>query len=737
MIDEATHHVPDTMLDSGDTFGATTTTSMTTASSLEAPWNGRVQHLVGIGGDSSESYTTTANTYLSAAATLAYSPYSRYQNDPEQLPGGTNHSHQSSSFQPGHHDKNGNPRHVIWDDDMEEEEEDEEERRERLAREQENERRRRLEWQTQTAVPLAHELDLLMEQRLVSLSSSGAAAATAATSGSSSPFTSQNDASSRRRPIHWTDIWMPPRSEKSRLILPYSTQSKLVPHWDVIYSSGSSNSMCADPPFLRDWKQDVLGEAVRHMLEGCDYGIQGATITAEGTGIYASLTSFLLDELHEECKSAGRMVYHVRTNNGITPTERNAAAASSSSSGGVDDDDAEEVSWQQAQVRRVREHISSGLALYDFTQKAHVVLPLRLHDGENESIQQGSLAWFQRTAQVAMTLEGCTLPFRFQISGRNHISRPQYQLGLQNAPFMTRHGSIVDTHWGSTAPRLTVAEYLAMLQPSSSHCMLELDTVATGASMSPGISNQELYTSIKEGTSVERDLRMRERGEQAYRSRPLEVPPGAWLQDRCSSTVDGGLLSSMSYSSLEQDITTNRKNGGKPWDRSAHHHFALSTSVRSLVLPKNDDPVAMSNYLTCLVEGMGVRYCPERSMGTVLNQCLGQLTFPGNLRANAKGSQISTVYAAGVYWKHILPAVDTPVVAVLGNTTRAYYSLNMIAADMKSAMRGPRFRGYYNRDLMNGVLPELEDCDEALEGCWNKRDVYQPPGGAGGLDQED
>jgi hypothetical protein len=768
LIDEATHHVPDNIMVDGDASAVepSMTNNITTGPSLGAPWNGRVQNLVGTArqpgpDDTAAAASSSDSSYFAVASALAYSPYSRYQHrgGVEQSESDVrmrHSSYRSTSFPgpPPHSDnyaKNSSsssgddPRHVLWDDEGdEEEEEDEEERRDRLARLRERERLQRLEWQMQTAVTLRYDLERLTEQRLLASSSLSPQVPAAeappppppllSVPSSKSESTTSSSGVARRRPnpIQWTDIWMPPRSEKSRLILPYSSQSQLVPHWDVIYSSigGGGNNNSADPPFLKDWKQDVLGESLRHILEGCDYGIQGATLTAEGTGIYASLTSFLLDELHEECKSAVRMVYHVQSNNNPTAFGKNAISREEDGDGG-------EPSWQQAQVRRVREGISSGLALCDFAHKAHAILPLRLDNDENAPNQIGTMAWFQATAQVAMALEGCTLPYRFQ--GRSdgcggtcyNEGRPNYQMGLQNAPFMARHGTIADTAWGGTAPALTMAEYLAMLQPSSSHCMLELDTIATTGWKGPLVSSQEFFQAIQEGTSVERDYRMQERGEQACRSRPQQALPGAWLQDRRrNSTGECGFLSSLSYSAIDQGVASNGKsNGGELLDRSAHHHFSLSTSVRALPLQKKGDAIALSNHVTCLIESMGVRYRPERSMGVVVNQTIGRLTFGGN--------ESSVAYGAGVYWKHILPAVATPVVAVLGNTTRAYYSLNRIATDMKSAMRNHRFRGYYNRDVMNGVLPELEDCDGALECCLEKRDIYQPPAGAAGLNNDD
>jgi hypothetical protein len=463
----------------------------------------------------------------------------------------------------------------------------------------------------------------------------------------------------------------------------------------VSYQNDGSNSS-STTPFLQEWKEDTLFENVRHMLEECDYGIQGVSISTEGHGMYASLATSLLDELKQECKSAGRLVYHLRNEKKNVDADEAPSNASPSS-------------WQEAKVDQIRKHISSGLALHDFTEKAHAVLPLRL-SGDSHS------SFFRDTAQIAMALEASTLPFR--LNGKN--SNTTAGIGLQNAPFMA--DGMSDTAWGSTATRLTFSEYLQVLQPSSAYSMLELDVISQIKDANGSISNEKLFESIQAGTSVERDQRTRQSRGHSYRTRPQEASPGSWMRDvRVDSTGTKGLLSSLSY-------CTSLKSSA---DRSVHHHFALSTSVRPILSSPSlgSEGSTMSDYMTCLVQGMGIQYRPERSMATVLNQSLGQMTF------GSEGGGAN--YGAGIYWKYIIPQVDTPVVAVLGNTTRAFASLNEIATDMKVAMKSPRFKGFYNRDVSNGVLPELEDCDEALEACWNKRDVYQPPSGSGLGSDED
>ena len=66
------------------------------------------------------------------------------------------------------------------------------------------------------------------------------------------------------------------------------------------------------------------------------------------------------------------------------------------------EEEQEEDPWQASHVDRLRRNVASGLAWNDFTENAHVVLPLRLDT---------QLQLVESTAQIAMALEACTLPF--------------------------------------------------------------------------------------------------------------------------------------------------------------------------------------------------------------------------------------------------------------------------------------------------------------------------------------
>jgi len=46
-------------------------------------------------------------------------------------------------------------------------------------------------------------------------------------------------------------------------------------------------------------------------------------------------------------------------------------------------------------------------------------------------------------------------------------------------------------------------------------------------------------------------------------------------------------------------------------------------------------------------------------------------------------------------------------------------------------------KGYFSRDVMSGLIPEQDDCEEALEYCRELVDVYEPPLGSGLVVGED
>ena len=591
--------------------------------------------------------------FFQDASTLAYAPHSRYR-VPEQNKAQTAASYQSSG------------RHVDWDDEGEEEEDDDEEERERLARLKE---RQEQEWYESTCVPLQTQLDKFWandsRQHVRQQEEIQQPATTTNLEISESALTTAS----------WIDYWMPPYHPKSCLPLPQD--STVVQDWDDSYIHGLAG-------ISQSWREDELSERLRSILEECD-ACQGAVLLCSNRGWSAGLSCSLLQELQDECPAAQRFVMPIdEPNLKQQQSQQIDEERKEQQPAGLP---ADQSSWHAGNVYRVHGPIEQGLALHQYSELAHAILPLSLDRN------------IHTPAHIAAALDCLTLPYR--LSGKR-----ESLVGLNSSHF---YGSMSGNFPFGTTSKLTFREFLGQLRPSSKHMMFELDMMLpeTGATTA-------LESRLQAGTSLERDRRMRQRG--SSRTQQRDDLPGTWMLQAGapSDSMDiRGLMTCMSP--LSTKMTTAQ-------DRSQHFHFALSTALR----PSSFGTLSLDEYMTCLMEGTGPRFQPEQSTATVLRQSLEQLTTGG--------------YGAGSYWKTTWGSKDNddslkraPVLAVLGNTTRRYGQLDQLAADMKQAL-SPKLRGFYNRGVMQGTLLEAEDCQESLSTCLDLRDTYMPPSGSGIVD---
>jgi hypothetical protein len=545
--------------------------------------------------------TNVDNPYLQAANVLAYSQHSRYLAPKIHV---NKYSEYATS---------SNGRHVEWgnDEDADDVEDDDEEQEEYRRKRQEREQ---YQWQAETMPPLQKLLEDHWATPAVPATDDGTILEG---EGSGAPPV---ELQGTIAPLEYTSFFAPPFPNNYQCTLPFSSKSNMVETWDS-YTTASVK-------LASHWNENVLFEKLRKVLEKSD-GVQGITIATEGHGIFAGLTTALLQELHDECRTAGRIVMHV-----TDPTSTSLAKL-----------DAED-SWQPAHVLSVRQDVESGLALFDFGQTAHAIVPIQT--------QSPNATLFERTSQIAMAWETATLAYRAE-------------------------SALLATGYGDTPSRLTVREFLTSLQPTERYKLLELDYYA----------KSYLDLPLQPGTSVERRLQQQNRESQSRR-----VPPGEWMET---------LLTELSPTDNVDGVYSKR---------SLHHHWSLASSMRSSTRSLDD--------LTCIMEGMGIRYQPESSLGVIVDQTFKSLVSGG--------------YAAGSYWKM---DPNQAVVAVLSNSTRAYGYAKKVANNMKDKLTLLKYKGYHNRDVTNGVLPEKEDCLEALEYCLGLRDTYHPPEGSGLGDDEE
>jgi hypothetical protein len=219
----------------------------------------------------------------------------------------------------------------------------------------------------------------------------------------------------------------------------------------------------------------------------------------------------------------------------------------------------------------------------------------------------------------------------------------------------------------------------------------------------------------------------------------------------------GGVLSSLSGN----EIAFGR--------RTDHHHFALLASLRpsasesrrcsSTTFSTGGSPDVTSAYLRPIMESMGMKYRPEVSSGLVVRDSVEQLTgmssYWGSVFAErlpsstADPSTSGSATAAGndsatkqqLNERSALSPSDvahnTPILSILGNSTRSYPRLNSISTGFVDALHSRSNKGYFSRDAMSGLIPEKDDCEEALEYCRELVDVYEPPMGSGLVVGED
>jgi hypothetical protein len=610
---------------------------------------------------SNQPETDSFSHFFQTAATLAYAPHSRYK------------ARARYSEEPSKYSSSG--RHVNWDEEEEESVDEEEAARAR----QRQERRQQQEWYDSTFQPLQAEMEEHWSAALQTRSNPEEAKVFS--------DTSAKEEQRQREPIAWVDYLMPPYDPRSCLPLPQD--STVAADWET-YQNGLAG-------MNNKWRDDELHERIRRTLEDCD-ACQGVVIMTSSSasmarapanatpapyGWASGLTVAMLQELQDECPMAQRMVISIEENANHDPGHQAEEEQFS---------EEKAVSWKNRNIHRVRGQVERGLATQQYRELAQVVLPLRLPMQSETSFSR-----FDQTAWLAASLESVTLPYRL----RHNSELPL--IGMNSSYYS---GSFAGGNSYGTSSSLSFREYLHQLRPSSQHIILELDTLLPSTYLSTSLESLLLS-----GTSIERDARMRSGQKISNRNESFELP-GMWTQ----STNHGGILSSLSPSTVDDE-------------RSLHHHFASfgalrpSWDVSQRTKQKPGEPISLTRYLTCLLEGTGPRFSTQQSAATVIQQSLGNLTNGG--------------YGAGSYWQHIWSSrssTSSPrnptVLALLGNTTRRYAHLNLTANELKDGLSS-RFRGYYNRDVELGALPEREDCEDALAACLDLRDAYFPPKGSG------
>jgi hypothetical protein len=410
------------------------------------------------------------------------------------------------------------------------------------------------------------------------------------------------------------------------------------------YTSGQT-------PDVTSWMETTVWETARQRLEECD-SCQGLILGHSGA-VFAGWATSFLREWNDECPHKSCLVV-------ATSSSEMSLTGGGNNNG-----------WDEK--RHILQHL---LALDDHNDLADAVLPC--HVGGDDVV----------SAEAACALEAATLPFRLQPSSSKSRARTLLSSATLNQ----------DDFTGT----LSFREFLrTLLRQSASRNLLHL------SSYRPGPTNEDnlLQTALLQGTSIQRDYRMRQPGYAGggIHRGPDELP-GKWL----SETTVGGLMSNW---------LPNTPIHGPVGDRSLHYNFASSAALRMSATVNGID-----DYATGLLESMAIRYRPAQAMATVVNESLSDITCNG--------------YAAGSYWAtHQRRRAATVQLATLDNSSRVYpYLHHLVTATERIMAPGSRRsldRSRYNQDLALGLVPELDDAKDATTSIMDLHDCYTPPESSG------
>jgi hypothetical protein len=658
-----------------------------------------------------------------------------------------------------------------WDSDDEEEEEEEDEYY--YNQETSEEKRRRLERMEYRNIELRRELRETMEEFWENTfyndgmqehdgenDRHGDAAHQDTTNKDTTNQTTASqiaDKSINEREIHWHQyLTLPQQSYNNHQVpLPFDSNTQDCTSYHTGYSS--SNNLSAS------WREHQMSESIRKVLERCDQ-VKGFNIFVDGGvhsptvkqsymagGMYAGLSASILEELHDECKSAGCMALLVDSLLGDTAVDMD-----------VNNENGKEK--ESIAVEKFQRCLNSGLTLHGLSTNADVFLPVSIEDAHRALFGDRKVSsnrnMFEGSAALSWALEESTLPYRLRSNSQSLSGTQRSRLGIQSGFYQ---GSVSNDNNDpfASADSLTYHEFLACMRSSSDkrRSILELDAMMhplsfPAASMTPpfgqggdmssnilaslmsagvigggGEGKRDLgllYQRLMRGTSMEQ---MQMEQDRNYRSRNYSskrhTGPGEWMEDYSG----GGLLESLSGHS----------NFGRRCD---HHHFSLSTALRPASsdvrkFPSND--CGTSAFLRPIMESMGVAYRPGVSSGVVVRDTAVDLTEVGSYwnsifrrvkHPNPPNDSQTTPSAQDI-------VNHTPILSILGNSTRSYKRLHSISSGFVDSLHSRKNMGYLARDVTSGLAPEKDDCEDALEYCRELVDVYEPPHGSGLVDGED
>lgn len=549
--------------------------------------------------------------------------------------------------------------------------------------------------------------------------------------------------------VGWYDYLLPPLPplNPSMLSLPlfaHKTEAlSPYPEWDS-YITGYQNN----DSISTKWREDVLSEKLRCLLEETD-ALGGFQLALDGCGmgVYSGLGTFLLEEIHDECRSA-KTFSILAFNDDETQQNQEASLVDS----------------RMMALMSFRKQMNYTLSLHGISSHSSLTLPMNLsqcgkalfpgssndekgdsNTGDNNISEEDNtksdeqvlkmdstaspikntptLSEFQLAASAALALECATLPYRLASSPSSHSASPSIAMA----------GSSIVADPYATADRLAFSDFVASLKPGNRHSLLSIDGCLGSHHFIE--KDKDLKHALFQGIQQEdnNDSRMRQQMVSP------KVYPGTWMKDD-------------TFSSLSSTSKTNTKKNIKE-AAIQHDYFAVGTSIRpptqTLMSILSSPPAssAASLFAQPLIQGLIYR---GRSPHEIRS-------LPDRISTCVVPSSVSYLTHCGCYWDSIWEQSNAkqrdPISwTILSNSTKSYESIQTQTTQMTNALKGSpayysssarnnreqrqntqQWRAFMKQDMQMNKLPEEEDCLEILEYFNDLSSIYLPYG----MDDED
>ena len=366
------------------------------------------------------------------------------------------------------------------------------------------------------------------------------------------------------KPQHWRDYLTLPRC---------SAVDDMILRLPTILASNNEDTMSS---YLAGWKleesslggrnfrEDVLSESLRSTLEESDR-VGGFQLLVDFSGgFHAGLATSLLEEIGDECKSAGRWCITCDKQNSKTTTSTRLLSRSS----------------QDQRRKQFRCNVNKPLSMHGLIENSDLLLPLDLSACiDNSSCLQNSVdpsGWgdtFLGSGIAALLLDTSAVSYRLNSSHKGQIATAGSGMNFYTQDFISRQS-------------YSFQDFVSSLLPSRAYGVIQMSGILS-------MTEKDFNNNLCDGTSImyERLMRSNSRLRRQFSKNNL----GKWL-------------------SCENMVTTLHSLDTPLIDRSRHSHFALSSSIRCINANLNES-------VTCQLESMN-KFRPDRSTACSVNYSL-------------------------------------------------------------------------------------------------------------------